>query len=64
MNAFGYKTAKPTGLWGNIPLGIVPIDSPSKTGKNTFANGPRDPARRAEMPLKFSQAILEAVEQP
>lgn len=63
LNAFGYRSVKPTGLWGNIPLGFLKNDSSRKNpvAKNYFANGPRNPAIRAKMPLGFSQAILKAV---
>lgn len=62
-NAYGYKTVKPTALWGNVPLALMPHDS-SRTNstKNAFANlysKRRD--KRAEMPYGLSKAILEAV---
>ncbi len=62
LNAFGYKTVKPTGLWGNIPLGLVP-DSARKNGKGiTFSNHfskRRD--LRDELPHGLSEALLQAV---
>lgn len=62
LNAFGYKTVKPTGLWGNIPLGLIP-DSPKKNDRpKAFANlYSKRPDKRAEIPRGLSHAILEAI---
>lgn len=66
LKGLGYRTAKPTDLWGNIPFSLLP-DSPRQRGHNLHPSGKgtlfdkvRDPARRAEMPLGLSKAILEA----
>lgn len=62
INSFGYRTVKKTGLWGNIPMPLMHVDSPKTNPKGvTFGNGPRDPSVRAQMPLQFSEAILAAV---
>lgn len=62
INAFGYRTVKPTELWGNMPLGLVP-DSPKHNKElNAFANFySKNRARRAKMPYGLSKAILQAV---
>lgn len=62
LNAFGYKTVKPTGIWGNIPLGLIPDSSKKNDRPNAFANlysKRRD--RRAEIPRGLSASILEAI---
>ena len=62
LNSFGYRTVKRTGLWGNVPLGLI-NDSPKVNPKGVkWENGPHSSAIRAKMPLGLSQAILEAVE--
>ena len=62
LNSFGYRTVKPTGIWGNVPLGLI-NDSPKRNSEpNMWARGPHNPAQRALMPYDLSQAILEAVE--
>ena len=62
LNALGYKTVKPTGLWGNIPLGLIP-DSPRKNSKpDAFANyysKRRD--LRSQLPRGLSEALLKGV---
>lgn len=62
LNAFGYKTVKPTALWTNIPIGLIP-DYPSRNKtKNAWANWKgRSPEIRAKMPEGLSQLLLEAV---
>jgi hypothetical protein len=61
LNSFGYRTVKRTGLWGNIPLGLI-NDSPKVNPKGVrWENGPRAPHIRAMMPYAFSKAILNAV---
>ena len=61
LGGFGYATVKPTAFWGNI--NFMQPDSPLKNKKrNAFSNFKSDdPIARAEMPLKLSEAILEAV---
>lgn len=61
LDAFGYRTVKPTGLWGNIPLGLID-DPPGSNPKGvTFANRTRDPAKRAAWPDGLSSKLLEGV---
>lgn len=62
INAFGYRTVKPTALWGNIPLGLVPDSPRQNSRRNAFANFySKNRDRRAELPYGLSKAILEAV---
>lgn len=57
---FGYRTVKPTAIWGDIPFPLL-LDGPNRNRKkNAFASDVRDPAKRAKLPYAFSQAILEA----
>jgi site-specific DNA-cytosine methylase len=57
---FGYSTIKPTAIWGNIPFPLL-RDAPRKNRKrNAFANGVRDPSKRALLPIAFSKTVLEA----
>ena len=62
LNVFGYKTVKPTGLWGNIPIGLI-NDSPKKNkDKDTFANfASKRPDIRAKLPRGLSQTLLESI---
>lgn len=61
LNAFSYKTVKPTGLWGNIPLGLIP-DSPKKNKlPNAFSyHQSRNPSKRAELPRGLSEELLKS----
>ena len=65
LGDYGCKIMKPSDLWGNIPLGLVPnvgtvkgIDAQRAiTGKDPWM---RSSPSRAEMPYKLSEAIKEA----
>ncbi len=58
---FGYRTVKPTAMWGDIPFPLL-MDAPRKNKKkNAFANGVRDSAKRAFLPYNLSKTILESV---
>ncbi len=68
LNSWGYKTAKPTDLWGNIPLGLIPGERETIPGTGwtrrrlwTKVAGSASAAQRAKMPYELSAAILEAV---
>ncbi len=76
LGNYGYRTAKPTDLWGNIPFKLLPSVRPPRKGNHhkgpweSFGMGRegwrnfdavRDPKKRALMPDGLSQAILEAV---
>ncbi len=56
----GYRTIKPTDLWGNIQLGMVPNHRINNGGLK-FDGGPRNPSARSAMPYAFSKAVKEAV---
>ena len=62
LNVFGYKTVKPTGLWGNFPIGLI-NDSPRKNkDKNAFANfASKRSDIRAKLPHGLSDALLKGV---
>ncbi|MGH2638405.1 MAG: DNA cytosine methyltransferase [Rhabdochlamydiaceae bacterium] len=61
LDAFGYKTVKPTALWTNLPIGLIPESPNRNKTKNAWANwqSPR-PEIRAKMPEGLSQLILES----
>ncbi len=62
LNAFGYKTVKPTGLWGNIPLGLIPNSPRKNVDPNAFSNfASKKPAIRSKLPRGLSDALLLAI---
>lgn len=63
LNSWGYRTVKPTGLWGNIPMGLINDSPKTNPEPDMFAKGPRNPSARAKMPYGLSQAVLESVEE-
>jgi len=71
LSDYGYPSKKPTDLWGNIPLPMIEtiisfarIYSEKRQRQETWIQHQgRDPAKRAEMPLGLSKAILQATTQ-
>jgi hypothetical protein len=61
LGDYGYRTIKPTDLWGNLPLPLVGSHRKDNGGIQ-FNQGPRSSSKRAMLPLKFSQTIKRAVE--
>ena len=61
LGDYGYRTIKPTDLWGNLSLPLVNSHRKGNSGLH-FREGPRSSSQRAILPLKFTQTIKEAVE--
>ena len=61
LGDYGYRTIKPTDLWGNLPLPLVNLHRKNNSGLR-FNQGPRSSSKRAMLPLGLSQAIKKAVE--
>lgn len=61
LGDYGYRTIKPTDLWGNVDVGLVPGHRQNNGGLR-FKEGPRRPSERAMMPYNFSKAVKEAME--
>lgn len=76
LGNYGYRTAKKTDLWTNIPFPLLDGHRPKKS--NNHHAGPRetwqtpkegtrafdeirDPSIRAKMPPEFSKALLQAI---
>jgi hypothetical protein len=73
LSDYGSRYMKPTDLWHNLnfePLVEQRPYEPSWSSTKNAGKGStgllrlRDPAKRAEMPLGLSQAILHAIESP
>lgn len=65
LNSLGYRTLKPTDLWGNIPLPLLndvvkPINFRTH-GRSRLFDAVHEPAKRALLPIGLSKAVLEAV---
>jgi site-specific DNA-cytosine methylase len=60
---FGYKTVKPSDFWTNIHFESFPRDSSRNPDGISFANNvPGDSAKRALIPLGFSEYVKSKVE--
>lgn len=72
LKDYGKATRKPTDLWHNIPFKWLEADRAVKAAEGHhkarreiwMSEIERSPAKRAEMPLGLSQAIVEAVSEP
>ena len=60
LGDYGYRTIKPTDLWGNLSLPLVDLHR-KDNGSIEFNQGPRSSSKRSMLPLGFSQAIKKAV---
>jgi len=56
---YGAPWRKPTDLWGNVTLPMVQYERTPVT--DNLSNICHDPARRAFLPRKFSEAVKQAV---
>ena len=65
LNAYRYVSVKPTALWTNLNLPLVPFDTPrANPDQYTWENhNSKNPELRARMPIGLSKAVLEAVSQ-
>ena len=70
LKGLGYRTCKPTDLWGNVPFGLIPDGGKNNdfrgrkypAPKGSYFGQVRSPALRAKMPYGLSKAVLEAVD--
>ena len=60
LGDYGYRTIKPTDLWGNLSLPLVDFHRKDNGGLR-FKQGPSS-IKSAMLPLRFSQTIKKVVE--